>query len=85
VRCADADPAGPGIRTTGPGSAIDGPVDLNHQPIHPGSCAVVADRAQGAGRGEFTFGCYLCPTLTGERRQTIAARWNELRECGWKL
>ncbi|MFX6702314.1 hypothetical protein ABTH29_20665, partial [Acinetobacter baumannii] len=32
-----------------------------------------------------TFGCYLFPTLTGERRQTIAARWNELRECGWKL
>ncbi len=85
VRCADADPAGPGIRTTGPGSAIDGPIDLSHQPIHPGSCAVVADSAQLAGLGDFTFGCYLFPTLIGGRRQTIAARWNELRECGWKL
>jgi len=85
VRCGDSDPAGPGIRTQAPGSVIDGPVALRHQPIHPGSCAIVPDSAALAGLREFSFGCHLFPTLVGGRRQTVAARWDEARNAGWKI
>ncbi len=43
VRCADPDPDGPGLRFHQRGSPIDGPVALRHQPLRPGSCAIVPD------------------------------------------
>ncbi len=43
VRCADPDPAGPGIRVHDIGAPFERTVSLVHQVIRPGSCAIVAD------------------------------------------
>jgi N,N-dimethylformamidase len=37
VRCADTDPLGPGVRTIAMESELDGRIDVEFQPIHPGS------------------------------------------------
>jgi N,N-dimethylformamidase len=85
VRCGDSDPNGPGIRTTAMASASDGIVRLRYQPIHPGSFADCGDRPDWIARDDLSFGCYLFPTLPGNKPQTIASRWNADREEGWKL
>ncbi len=85
VRLADPDPNGPGLQTVAPGSAIDGPVALRHQPIHPGSCAVVADRPALQTLTAFSVGCFLWPTRLAAGAQTIVARWCENPREGWRL
>src|SRR5580658_6422823 len=44
VRCGDPDPLGPGLRLTAMEADLNGPLDLQFQPIHPGSYAVIDDR-----------------------------------------
>ncbi|WP_287388021.1 N,N-dimethylformamidase beta subunit family domain-containing protein [Mesorhizobium sp.] len=85
VRCADPDPDGPGLRLLQVPSAVDGTVGLRSQPIHPGSCARVDNTAALPASGSVSFGCYLFPTLPGDRVQTIAAHWSRSRHCGWRL
>ncbi len=85
VRCGDPDPAGPGLRMTEPGSAIDGVVDLVEQPLFPGSCAVVADLPALSGFRSFTVGAFVWPTLPGDGAQTILGRWVEETGEGWRL
>ena len=79
VRCADPDPAGPGIKVTAPGCAADGVVALGEQRLHPGSYAVVAD---GPAAAVFTVGAFVWPTRPGEGAQTVVAQW---RGGGWRL
>src|SRR5690606_22341369 len=82
VRCADPDPAGPGILVSAPGSAIDGPVTLRHQPIHPGSFGIVAEPQGLDGLVSLSIGAYLWPTTPGTGEQTILSRWSE--RAGWR-
>lgn len=69
MRCADPDPAGPGLRFEQPGCPLDGPVALRHQPLRPGSCAVVPD----------------APALRRAGPQTILSRWRDDAREGWRL
>ncbi|WP_019015439.1 N,N-dimethylformamidase beta subunit family domain-containing protein [Elioraea tepidiphila] len=83
VRCADPDPAGPGIRVAAPGSAIDGTVPLRHQPIHPGSFGIVADPQGLDGLASLSVGVFLWPTTPGSGEQTILSRWSGA--AGWRF
>lgn len=85
VRCADPDPSGPGLRFTQPGCGIDGPVPLRHQPLHPGSCALVPDAPVLNRSGAFSLGLFLWPTAPGSGPQTILSRWRQDLVEGWKL
>jgi N,N-dimethylformamidase len=85
VRCGDPDPLGPGVRVGAMKADLDGPIDVAFQPIHPGSFAIVEDRPAFAALRQFSFGCYLLPTLVGAKSQTIASRWSVGHEAGWKL
>jgi N,N-dimethylformamidase len=86
VRCGDPDPLGPGLRTTAMEvDIISSSLALKFQPIHPGSYAQIEDRAAFASARDLSFGCYLFPTIVGEKPQTIASRWNAADEVGWKL
>src|SRR5271163_4197635 len=85
VRCGDPDPLGPGVRVSAMKADLDGPIDVAFQPIHPGSFAIVEDRPAFAAPRQFSFGCYLLPTLVGAKTQTIASRWSAGQEAGWKL
>jgi N,N-dimethylformamidase len=85
VRLADPDPNGPGLKFTEPGTPIDGVVALRHQPIHPGSCAVIADAPVLAELSAFSVGCFLWPTRFDAGPNTIIARWRDDIEEGWRL
>lgn len=85
VRCGDPDPLGPGLRLTPMEADLNGPLDLQFQPIHPGSCAIIDDHPIFAALHDFSFGCYLFPTLVGAKAQTIASRWCAAEDAGWKL
>jgi N,N-dimethylformamidase len=85
VRCADPDPAGPGLKLERPGAAIDGRVALRHQPIHPGSCVLVEDRGVFAEVSSFSAGCFIFPTLLNGSEQTILSRWDGAAQSGWRL
>lgn len=84
VRCGDPDPAGPGLQLTTPGTAIDGPVALRNQPIHPGSAAIIAD-APIFKAASFSVGCFLSPTAPLAGPQTILSRWREDLGQGWRV
>ena len=90
VRCADPDPDGPGLKLEFPGSAIDGPVALRHQPLFPGSHGLVTDAPVLGQLGSFTVGAFLWPTAPGVPHdgvpeQTILARWCGAEGRGWRL
>ncbi|MFC7737747.1 N,N-dimethylformamidase beta subunit family domain-containing protein [Roseomonas sp. GCM10028921] len=85
VRCADPDPDGPGLRFHQPGAPIDGPVALRHQPLHPGSCAIVPDAPALRRAGSFSLGLFLYPTAPGAGPQTILSCWREDTREGWRL
>jgi len=85
VRCADPDPEGPGLKLAELEATINGPVALSHQPIYPGSCAVVADRPALGNLGAFTVGAFVWPTAPGGRAQTILSRWRDDEGQGWRL
>ena len=65
VRCGDPDQNGPGLKLIHAPSDLDGEVGLSHQPMHNGSFGIVADNALLAGLTEFSFGCYIFPTVVG--------------------
>ena len=71
VRCADPDPAGPGLRLTDMRASINGPVALSHQPLRPGSCAVIADALALVDFQSFTVGAFVWPTMAADRAQTL--------------
>jgi len=85
VRCGDPDPAGPGLKLVTMASGVDGPRAVRHQPIRPGSCAVVTDRAVLRDIASFTIGCFLWPTRPGAAAQTIISRWRDDTQAGWRL
>jgi N,N-dimethylformamidase len=85
VRCADPDPDGPGLQLKELETPINGAVALSHQPIHPGSCAVVADSPAFANLMSFTVGAFVWPTAPGGRAQTLVARWRDDLQQGWRL
>src|ERR1700692_164612 len=85
VRCADPDPLGPGVQTIAMESELDGRINVEFQPIHPGSYAVIEHRPVFAQLTDFSFGCYLFPTRVGSAPQTIASRWTARGDAGWKL
>ena len=85
IRLADPDPNGPGLRETEPGCAIDGTVSLRHQPIHPGSCAMVADAPALSGFTAFSVGCFIWPTRLEAGPQTLIARWRDDTAEGWRF
>jgi N,N-dimethylformamidase len=85
VRCADPDPAGPGLRLIPAASPIDGTVGLSYQPIHCGSCAVVADAPVLRRQGPLSLGCLVYPTLIDGTPQTVLSRWNAAAGAGWRL
>jgi N,N-dimethylformamidase len=74
VRCADPDPAGPGLELERPGAAIDGRIALRHQPIHPDSCLLVEDRGVFRGVTGFSAGCFIYATLRNGAEQTVMSR-----------
>ncbi len=84
VRCADPDPAGPGIRVTEMAAPINGAVGLTQQPLLPGSCAVVADAPALIDFQSFTVGAFIWPTMPGARAQTLISRWHD-GSGGWRL
>lgn len=85
VRCADPDPDGPGLRLHAPGTTLDGTIALTHQPLHPGSCAIVADAPVLQRLAAFTVGAFIWPTLPQGRAQTVLARWRDATQEGWRL
>jgi N,N-dimethylformamidase len=85
VRCADPDPAGPGLRLGELEAPINGRVALMHQPIRPGSCAIVADTPSITSFQSFAVGAFLWPTMPGEHVQTVLSRWRGDRQEGWRL
>jgi N,N-dimethylformamidase len=85
VRCADPDPAGPGLKTAVCESSINGAVRVSHQPIHPGSCGIVQDAPLFSSLTELSAGCLILPTLVDGRNQTILSRWSDAIGQGWKL
>jgi N,N-dimethylformamidase len=85
VRCADPDPSGPGLRFEQPGCPLDGSITLRHQPIRPGSCAVVPDAPALNRSGSFSVGCYIFPTAPLAGPQTIISRWRDDTGEGWRL
>jgi N,N-dimethylformamidase len=85
VRCGDPDPNGPGLRLNQMDASINGTVALSHQPIHPGSCAVIADCPALRGFQSFSVGAFLWPTLPGDRAQTVLSRWRDDHDSGWRL
>jgi len=84
VRCADPDPAGPGLRLTDMQASINGPVTLSYQALRPGSCAVIADAPALVDFQSFTVGAFVWPTMPGDRAQTIISRWSD-EGGGWRL
>lgn len=85
VRCGDPDPAGPGLKLLPVKSAIDGRHAVRHQPIRPGSCAIVADRGALRGLAGFSVGAFIWPTMPGVAAQTIISRWRDDSQAGWRL
>jgi len=83
VRCGDPDAAGPGLKAVPIASAIDGKRAVRHQPLRPGSCAVIADRPVLRGIDSFSVGAFIWPTLPGVAAQTILARWRD--GAGWRF
>ncbi len=84
VRCADPDPAGPGLRVTDMQASINGPMALSHQPLRPGSCAVIEDAPALVDFQSFTVGAFVWPTMPGARAQTLISRWSD-DSGGWRL
>src|SRR4051812_49465536 len=85
VRCADPDPAGPGIRVQELEAPFERTLALTYQPIRPGSCAVVADAPVLSALRSFTVGAFLWPTLPGDKRgQTLLSRWRDDTQEGWR-
>jgi N,N-dimethylformamidase len=84
VRCADPDPAGPGLRLTDTQASINGELALSHQPLRPGSCAVIADAPALVDFQSFTVGAFIWPTMPGDRAQTLISRGNDDSD-GWRL
>ena len=83
VRCADPDPAGPGLKLLPMPSALDGPIALAHQPLHPGSFAEIPDASPLPALAGFTVGAYVWPTRPGAGAQTVIGRWRDGH--GWRL
>ncbi len=84
VRCADPDPAGPGLRLKEMPASINGALGLAHQPLLPGSCAVIADAPALVDFQSFTVGAFIWPTMPGARAQTLVSRWQD-SVGGWRL
>ena len=92
VRSGDADPAGPGLRYSRPGTPIDGRIALRHQPLRPGSCLHVEDTPAFAALQAFSFACHLWPTccsgkLQTHRRALVRAHQHRLASaaaCRWR-
>ncbi|MDQ0138084.1 N,N-dimethylformamidase [Neorhizobium galegae] len=85
VRCADPDLNGPGLKLIHTPSEIDGTLSIAHQDIHIGSYGSVADCPILQNLADFSFGCFIFPTIVGGTSQTIASRWNDIDRSGWKL
>ena len=86
IRCADPDPNGPGLQVTRMDCAANGRKAVRHQPVHPGSFAIVEDRLPLSALRGFSIGVFLWPTLPGNgAAQTAIARWDEARGRGWRL
>ncbi|PHK95511.1 N,N-dimethylformamidase [Pseudoroseomonas rhizosphaerae] len=85
VRCADPDPDGPGLRFHQPGSPVDGPVALRHQPLRPGSCAIIPDAPALRRPGALSLAAFVFPTAPGGTAQTLLARWRDDTAQGWRL
>ena len=85
VRCADPDPAGPGLKLTQLGCPVDGTVELVDQPLHPGSSLVITDQPALTAFTTFTAGAFIWPTMPGAGPQTIIARWDASTGEGWRL
>ncbi|MFC7608798.1 hypothetical protein [Teichococcus aestuarii] len=85
VRCADPDPDGPGLRFHQPGTPLDGPVALRHQPLRPGSCALVPDAPALNRPGALSVAAFIHPTAPGTGPQTLLSRWRDDTAEGWRL
>jgi N,N-dimethylformamidase len=85
VRLADPDANGPGLRETAFPGVIESSVALRHQPIRPGSCAIVPDAPALNTPGSFAVGCFLWPTRLEAGAQTVAARWRDDTGEGWRF
>ncbi len=83
VRCADPDPAGPGLKLTTLGSTLDGTTALTHQKLYPGSFATIADTPLLATLPALTACAFIWPTRPGAGPQTVIARSNGT--AGWRL
>ena len=77
VRWPDPDPAGPGLRLAEMQASIDGELRLSHQPLLPGSCAVIPDAPALGEFQSFTVGAFVWPTMPGDRAQTLVSRWRD--------
>jgi N,N-dimethylformamidase len=85
VRCGDPDANGPGLKLTAMDCAANGRKAVRHQPIHPGSFALVPDRLPLGRRGSFAVGCFIWPTAPDNgNAQTIIARRSP-QGRGWSL
>jgi len=83
VRCADADPDGPGLRMTPMPSAIDGEHQGVLQPIRPGSCVVVPPSPLLAPAAGLALGAYVFPTLIDDVARSVIACWSN--DAGYAL
>ncbi|MBX3454190.1 LamG domain-containing protein [Ferrovibrio sp.] len=85
IRCADADPRGPGIKVYHQPSPLDGEIPLASYPIHTGSFGEIPDAKLLTGLQDFSIGAWIWPTILTGGDQVVFARKDAATGKGWRL
>ena len=86
VICADANPAGPGIREEAVEADFQGSYPSHFQPIHLGSYAVINANHDLSGADGLTFVATIWPTTPGsKRRQGIVSAYDPTTRLGFAI
>jgi len=72
----DVNPAGPGYKELPVDAPAAGEYPSRFQPIHPGSCVLVADDPKLAGLESFQVQAMVWPTLPNRGEQGLIAKWS---------
>lgn len=81
----DTHPDGPGFKSEPVATSVDGSYKGRHQEVLAGSYVMVADDARFDRLRSFTVQMMIWPTTPGNGPQSLLARWDETKRCGFKL
>jgi hypothetical protein len=85
IRCADADPRGPGMKLHHQPSPLDGEIQLASHPIHNGSYGDIPDTKGLTNLKDFSIGAWIWPTFLTGKDQVVFARGSSTAAGGWRL